>query len=558
MFDYDKLIKKLLLYGNKGDIEALEDLLIAMRQLEVECAANVDGITIHNTINFNKAHRVSKNIRALSAQHFKDRSGGNRALDLYWATHLFDAPHFFDNYCLYIEKERELRKQFYLPRRKQLLPMVNALQELETGKLDLLTISCPPGIGKTTLAEFFLTWIEGRKPDLSVLGGSHNNSFLHGVYEEILRILDPNGEYKYSEVFPQSNLVKTNAKDMRADLQKAKRFESFEFSSIGSGNAGKVRASNLLYCDDLVDGIETAMSKDRLDKLYQQYYTDLRQRKIGNCKELHIATRWSVYDVIGRLESEYADSDRAKFMRFSAMDDRDESNFDYPYSLGFTTEFYRDQRQLMDDASWRALYCNEPIEREGQLYSPEELRRYFELPEREPDAVIAVCDVADGGGDYWAMPIAYQYGTDYYIEDWICDNGKPDIVEARIVNKLLEHKVNMARFESNRGGGRIAENVQNKLKERGGITKITTRWNQANKETRIVVSSGFVKSQFLFKNESVYKIKNKEYSEAMKLMTNYTMSGKNKHDDICDSLSMLTDFIASFSNNTVSIVRRPF
>lgn len=178
------------------------------------------------------------------------------------------------------------------------------MQDLADDKLDLLAISEPPGIGKTTIALFFLTWIGGRYPELPMLGGSHSNGFLRGVYNEILRIVDPNGDYLWHEVFPSSPLVNTDAKNMRIDLAYTKRFETFEFSSIGSGNAGKVRAGSLLYCDDLVDGIETAMSRDRLDKLWQQYYTDLRQRKIGNCKELHIATRWSVNDVIGRLEQQ--------------------------------------------------------------------------------------------------------------------------------------------------------------------------------------------------------------------------------------------------------------
>ena len=102
------------------------------------------------------------------------------------------------------------------------------------------------------------------------------------------------------------------------------RFKTLEFSSIGSGNAGKVRAMNILYCDDLVDGIETAMSIDRLDKLWQQYYTDLRQRKVGTrAKELHIATRWSGHDVLGRLERDYEGDPSARFIRFPALGEND-------------------------------------------------------------------------------------------------------------------------------------------------------------------------------------------------------------------------------------------
>lgn len=536
-----------------GSLSGLEDCFEYCRALEKEGSMEVDGEVVYNRNNFKKAHAIVKSVRREAREWAM--KGYAEADGLYWKCHLFDAPWEFDSFCLYIEKNRESKKRFYSPRRKQLLPIVQALQDLTDDKLDLLAVSCPPGVGKTTLAIFYLAFIGGKDPELSILGGSHSNSFLRGVYDEILRVLDPNGEYLYNEVFPLSPLCNTNAKDMRADLKIPKRFETFEFSSIGSGNAGKVRASNLLYCDDLVDGIETAMSKDRLDKLWQQYYTDLRQRKIGKCKELHIATRWSIYDPIGRLEEEYGSDPRSRFIRFSAMNADDESNWDYPYSLGFTTEFYRKQRDIMDDASWKALYCNEPIEREGQLYAPDELRTYFSLPDFEPDAVIAVCDTADDGGDYWSMPIAYQYGDNYYIEDFICDNGKPDFVEERVVEKLMKHKVKLARFESNRGGSRAANDVEKRLKEKGGTTSISTRWNQTNKVTRIVMSSPWVKEHCVFKDESMW---DREYRTAMTFLTGYTMSGKNKHDDVPDSMSDLSNFVQSFEMNTVIVGKRRF
>ena len=239
-------------------------------------------------------------------------------------------------------------------------------------------------------------------------------------------------------------------------FRSGKRFATLEFSSVGSGNAGKVRAENLLYCDDLVDGLESALSKERMDKLWNLYTTDLRQRKIGDCKELHIATRWSIHDVIGRLEQSYGESGRAEFIVMPALNENDESNFDYGNHAGFTTAFYHEQREVMDDASWRALYMNQPIEREGQLYNEDELRRYFELPDGEPDAVLSICDTKDKGTDYCVMPIAFQYGQDFYIEFILCDNSAPEIVEARLVTELIRFKVKMSRFESNSAGGKVA------------------------------------------------------------------------------------------------------
>lgn len=467
------------------------------------------------------------------------------------------APYSFHCYLLAVEWNREPKKKFYPPRRMVLKQVVDALQELHDDKLDLLAISLPPGSGKTTLAIFYLTWLAGKHDDEPMLTGSHSNSFVRGVYDECLRILDPQGEYLWHEVFPTVQVSSTNAKDCRIDLGKRKRFETLEFTSIGTGNAGLYRASRLLYCDDLVSGIEVALSKERLDKLWETYTTDLRQRKIGDhCKELHIATRWSVHDIIGRLENDYGDSDRAKFIVIPALDDNDESNFDYAYGVGFNTKFYHEQREIMEDASWRALYMNQPIEREGLLYQEDELRRYFELPDGEPDAIISVCDTKDRGTDYCGMPVAYQYGQDFYIEKIICDNSNPEVVETRLVMTLLEHKVHLSRFESNSAGGRVAQKVQEQVKAKGGRTKITTKYTTANKETKIIVNSPWVKEHCLFKDNSV--ITDKEYKKALNYLCTYTMAGKNKNDDIPDAFAQLSEFAQSLEGSRVEIFKRPW
>ena len=463
----------------------------------------------------------------------------------------------FDSYLLYVEWNREPKKKFYPPRRKVLKQVVDALQELADDKLDLLAVSLPPGSGKTTLAIFYLTWLGGKIPNEPMLTGSHSNSFVRGVYDECLRIFDASGDYLWHDVFPEIQVSNTNAKDCRIDLDKRQRFETLEFTSIGTGNAGLYRAATLLYCDDLVSGIEVALSKERLDKLWETYTTDLRQRKIGDhCKELHIATRWSVHDVIGRLEREYMDSDRARFIVVPAMDENDESNFDYAYGVGFSTKFYREQRGIMDDVSWKALYMNQPIERDGILYQKDELRRYFDLPDGEPDTIIAVCDTKDRGADYCCMPIAYQYGQNFFIEDILCDNSKPEIVDARLVEILLKHKVKLARFESNSAGGRVAQAVQTQVKKKGGITHITTKFTTSNKETKIIINSPYVKEHFLFKDDTAFP--NKDYKKAVDMLCSYTMMGKNKHDDVPDAFSQLSEFIQSMQSGTVEVFKRPW
>ena len=529
----------------------------------------------------NKSHDLVKNVQAIfdlaystgdidlclkcrsicaekSKKFKKDRPDkAEQFRQLYKKTLLLAAPYDFDSYCQYLEWNREPNKRFYLPRRKQLKQVAMALQDLADDKLDVLAISMPPGTGKTTLAIFALTWLSGRNPDMPILTGSHSNSFLRGVYDECLRIMSKEGEYLWRDVFPDIQVERTNAADLAIDIGAPKRFATLQFTSVGSGNAGKVRAEQLLYCDDLVSGIEQALSKERLDKLWEQYSTDLRQRKIGNCKELHIATRWSVHDVIGRLELKYADSDRARFIIMPALDENDESNFDYNNAAGFTTEFYHDMRDTMDDASWRALYMNQPIEREGLLYAEDELRRYFELPDGTPDGIISICDTKDKGNDYAFMPVAYIYGNDYYIADCVCDNGLPDIVEPRIVNCLMHNRVQMSRFEHNNAGGRVAKDIQAEVKSRGGITKITTKFTTSNKETKIIMHSPWVKEHCLFKDKSMYK-KKEDYGRMMEMLCSYTVAGKNKHDDVPDGFAMLSEFAQSLVGNRAEVFQRFF
>lgn len=536
-----KLVEKAF-QRDLSDASALSDAFDTLRLLE-----ETDKET---------AHQKNKEIRRLSAKYAVERTDA-KMFELNKRSLLFDAPHDFDAAIRYAEWNREPKKKFYMPRRKQLLPVVRAMQRLEERKIRILGVMAPPGVGKTTIELMFMVWTGMKHPELSSLMGSHSNSFLRGAYEEIGRMLDPNGEYLWKDIFPAVKVCKTNAQDMRIDLDKRKRFETFEFSSIGSGNAGKVRASNLLVADDLVPDIESAMSKERMDKLWQQYYTDLMQRMIGDCVQILVQTPWTLHDPIDRLELAHAGDPQAEFIHLPALDENDESNFDYPYGLGFTTKFYHEQRDIMDDASWRALYMTQPIEREGQLYNEDELRRYFELPDKKPDAILFVCDTKDKGTDYCVMPICYQYGNDFYCEDVVCDNSNPEVVEARLVSKLLQHKAQMGQFESNSAGGKVAEKVQKEVKDAGGITKITTKYTTSNKETRIIVNSPWLKEHVLFKDNSVIK-KDKEYRRMLNFLCGYTMAGKNKHDDVPDAWSLFAEYVQQLEGNKVEIFKRQF
>ena len=487
------------------------------------------------------------------------KSGKNVEQNLEYVkkSYLYTAPGNFDDYMMYIEWDRELEKKFWLPRRSILLPVVKDIQRLVDGELDLLSISLPPGTGKTTLKIFLLSWLMGKYPDRPNLDSGHSGMMTQSTYDGVLSILNDTLEYHWREVFPNAGEIITNAKELTIDVGKKHRFSSLTCRAIGASLTGATRCEGLLSADDLVSGIEEAMSKERLDKKWDAYTNDLKSRKKKGCKELHIATRWSVHDVIGRLERMYADDPKAKFDVIPATNEKGESNFDYPYNVGFDTKYFEDMKESLDDVSYKALFMNQPIEREGLLYDMSQLRRYYRLPKEDPDAVLAVCDTAEGGGDDTFMPICYVYGQNHYVVDCVCSDALPEVTDGLCADALLRHKVKECQFESNASGGRTADKVEEIVKSQGGSTHITKKRTTANKETKIIVNSSWVKEHMLFLDDKKVE-KGSMYEKMLTKMGMYTVMGRNKHDDVPDGLAQYALFVENLLGSYVQVVKRPF
>ena len=504
-----------------------------------------------------KKWAMCKKLRAIcNAEVLKGNPLSERLNKLYRETLLLEAQfQRFDSYMLYLELNREPSNRFWLPRREQLMPVAEAIQDLIDDKLDILTISLPPGSGKSTLEIFLHSMLIGANPDRPSLASGHSNILTNSIYEGVLGIINDKEEYLWHDVYPDWKEPITNAKEQTIDLEKKHRFSSLTCRAIGASLTGATRCEQILTADDLVSGIEEALSVERLDKLWQAYTNDLKSRKKLGCKELHLATRWSVHDPIGRLERMYGDNPRFKCLVIPALNENGESNFNYKYGVGFDTKYFEDMRENLDECSFKALFMNEPIEREGLLYSEQELRRYYELPDEDPEAIIAVCDTKDKGTDYCVQLVGYKYGEDYYIDDVICDNSLPEVVDARLIECLLHNNVQMANYESNNAGGRVAKDVQQAVKERGGRTKITTKFTTSNKQTKIIVNSAWVKDHCLFKAKESYT-RQSDYGKFIAMMCSYTMAGKNKNDDAPDAISMFAEYAQSFIQRRVEVFKR--
>lgn len=479
-----------------------------------------------------------------------------KLMKLYWQTFLFAAPYDFHSYLLYMEKDREPEKQFYVPRLKVLRPIVQDLQDLADDKLDVLGLSLPPGTGKSTLGILYMTWLMGRTPDKPSLASAYADKLCRSFYDGAISfITDP--EYKFAEIFPNSPISVTNAKDETVDLSKPHRFKTLTCRSIDGGLTGATRCESLLYADDMVSGSEEALNRDRMDSLWQKFGVDLMSRMKEGCKMLVIGTRWSVWDPLGRLERQYEGNPRAKFVKIPALDINGKSNFEYKYGVGFSTEHFKTLKESMDDVSWRAIYMQEPIEREGVLYHEDDLM-YFDgtlPPDKRPDAVVAVCDSKNQGKDYVSAPCGYVYGDLVYIKDWVFNNGLPDVTKPMVAKMCIDNKVSRMDIEMNNGGDYYAADVGKQIREGGGHTSIRTFFTSTNKIAKIVTESDFVKKHFVFLNPKL-ETTPREYKEAMRNVFGFTITGKAKHDDAPDTLAMLAQLVKDLSGMQVTILDR--
>ena len=547
---YQSVFKSILdgqmdLYENQNDTY---QLLLNMKQ----------ELTFNNKEVMDYAIKISKYAHEMAA-YMAATTGMAEYDDLYWKFLLLEGQHYqVDSGLLYLEKNRVPSERFYEPRRSVFMQhgIIQSLQDLMDDKLDIFALSVPPGCGKSTLEDFFLSLVGGWFPNCFNLSSAHSSILTRSLYDGVLEIINDPVEYTWHEIFPNVQMQGTNAKETTVNLDRKGRFTTWTCRSIDGSLTGATRCNKFLTADDLVSGIEEALNKNRLETLWTKVANDLRSRRLDGCKEFYIATRWSVHDPIGKLQTLYAGDPRARFIAVPALNEKGESNFMFTVN-GFSKEYFEDARKAMDDISFNCLYQQKPVEREGLLLPADELRRFYlekhhvpegvsgytVFPKKDPDAIWGVCDTKDKGTDFESLPIAYQFGEDFYIPDVVFDDETNyEILDNKTAAILIRHQPHKVRFESNQAGGRIADNISKMIKGKAR-TIIEPKYTTANKETKILVNSDWIKKHCLFLEPSEYQVKS-DYGRFMENVTSYTTKAKVLHDDGPDSLAMLAEFVS--------------
>ena len=476
---------------------------------------------------------------------------------LYWDVLLWEAPNRFESFLLYMEKNRPYKKKFYEPRMNPLSIVAQDLQDLEDGKYDFYGLSMPPRVGKSTICIFFYAWIIGKRPSSHNAMSGHSGILADRFHNDLIKLTE-NEEYTFHEIFPDVQLVSKSSEKNELYYDAVESFATTTCRGIDGTWTGAVDISEdgYLYVDDLVRDRKESLSLKRLEGRYQDYLNILVDRKNDGSKELMVGTRWNVADPLGRIEKQYKNNPRYKFRKLPALNEKGESNFDYPVH-GFSTKYYHDMRDRLDKNEWMAKFMQTPFVREGLLFPADELRYYNGILPEGDHRVVGACDVAWGGGDSLSMPIGYEYPNgDVYIPSLIFNKGKKEVTIPLVTGKIIGEKLTEIQFEANNGGDMYSDRVSTELEKHNYHCSCSYKKAPGNMEkmTKMVAYSGDVKKHFIFLDP---EHQDQEYSDAMDELNMTVQIGDNEHDDAGDGITQLAMKIYGDIDGPASIIQSP-
>lgn len=507
-------------------------------------------------------------------------------LNKYYQILKLESFYLFESFIFYMEKNRSWQKRFYQPRRKTLKCVVDDLQSLEdkTENRVFYGLSMPSRVGKSTVCIFFLAWIAFKRPNSHSAMGGHSGILAKSFYKELLNIIIT-PEYTFKELydyFHPEYADKPFPTDKSSDeftitLGSPDRFATITCRGIDGTWTGAVdvSADGYLYVDDLVRDREHSLSPQRMENTFQEYLNKMVDRKNDGARELMVGTLWNVLDPLQRISIQYELDNGYFFRRIPALNENDESNFDYEIN-GFSTEYYRKMRDRLANAEWMAKYQQSPYVREGLLFPQDECKFSDGIIEDGTHIVTALCDPAFGGADNLSMPIKLKHKETgkQTIIDWVFKKGTQNITIPLMVDAIIRNVITELRIEKNSGGGLLADNLKKELQARNcNHCKIImfSASNRMDKMERIKGYSDYVKDNYNFLMEDRYLPSREEdeingirryrrtemYDAAMNELHMITSEGKNPHDDSADSITNMA-MVDEKNNNKVEAIKNPF
>lgn len=600
-----------------GEIKELKELVAQLDKVEL-----LDEATLEAYVKFStyaifelKEYRygrelalkaIGKVTKTVKAAGFADIWDMERKTKDYGGTYLLEG---FYNLCLlrsfwdleaymfFMEQDRPQDKRFYLPRMNPLSVVAHDIEDLVNRKIKFLGVSLPARTGKSTIAIFGLTWLAMKRPNSHSAMGGHSGVLTKGFYRELLNLIDTS-EYRFGQIYKfwHENARKVirdkSAEDLTINLDKPDRFSTLSCRSIDATWTGAIDVSwdGWLYVDDLVRDREHSLSPTRMENTYQEYLNKMVDRKSGfdpdpreidlgydidiefnfpGACELMIGTLWNVYDPLYRMETMYGDDPLYRFRKIPALNEKDESNFNYPIN-GFTTAYYREMRERLDKPEWMAKYQQAPFVREGILINPNELNYFSGEITEKINRVIGILDPAVGGGDYLSMVVLAETSQKKYIIDWVFSNETKGKTIPMLVAKIKTHDISEVHYERNGIGRVFDDELTRALHEAGyyhckAVSFAAPEGSKGSrgltKEELIIGYSDWVKQNLWFIDAAARNTtytRSNDYQTALNQVFIYTTIGKNKHDDAIDNLKQVARMYEKQRNGIVDVIMNPF
>lgn len=441
----------------------------------------------------------------------------------------------FEFFTRYMFKKKTGKKFIVSEHHKELFRQATAIAE---GKQHNSIFNIAPRYSKTEImVKNFIAWSLAVNPKAKFIHLSYSDQLALDNSEEVKDMINTDW---YQELFPYVQIKKdSKAKNKwytTAGGGVLARAAGGQVTGFGAGTieddgvfGGAIIIDDPLKPDD-------ALSETQRSKVNNRYDTTIKNR-VNSRKTpiIVIMQRLHDEDLTGYLLEQSPDDWHHTSM--PAIKEDGTALWEFKHTIEELEKLKEENEHVFE-----TQYMQNPQPLEGLLFHKDKINYYNgELDTKKKIATLSAIDIADGGGDFHCVLIAYLIENKVFIHDVIFtkaqmlaygDGGNLD----RTIKILNEYKPERALMEINYSGTTYPGEVRKRL---NGITGLATHKATTNKHGRIMTEAGFIQKHFYFRSDNPHE----EYKEFMSWLFKYDKEGNVKHDDGVDTLQILSSKI---------------
>ena len=473
------------------------------------------------------------------------------------------------NFAFYLERGKPLKKKVWDKTMPIFEGLFNYMQQMvfEEDSIDLIRASYFPGAGKTFAANLLIAYWFGYDINISFLRITYSDDLVQSFTGQIQNII---GSDRYKKVFPYFNKQdKDLYKKKNTDTIWFKGCETVNFYARTRDGQSTGKRAKVLIIDDITKGRDEAYKIDLHVKIVGKYDFDWTSRADDDDQKIiALGTMWSRFDLLNIIQKrdeakgalvidekyKYAKKSvngKSIYISVPALDyDTDESTCPLRYS----TQYFRDKRdnpESIDKTLFSAVYQQVPEEPEDLLFGYSRIRTYNgntfpkEILEGNYECRCQI-DPNRKGFDYFVALFFKRYEIErkvyskWYLVDCICRRKPYKLLKNDLTEKIIKNNVSKLGVEINTSN-ELGDYIKDELK-RAGYTKIKIDeiYSTENKEEKISANQDEILTELIFPEKNMFS-PSSEMGIAMDMLTTYSTTTTNAHDDVPDCCATFTE-----------------